>query len=172
MAETGFHFEQEVATFLALCRTASLATADEQGLPHAANVQYALLNSFELVWLSSPKSVHSQHLALALNPQVESRQQAAITVYAHLDDPPNIHGVQMHGNVSIYDIPTPSDDDHERPNFLLWQTYVNRFPFVIEPPFNRALESQMLYHFQPSWVRWIDNRRGFGFKEDYCIPNC
>ena len=58
------------------------------------------------------------------------------------------------------------DDERWEPTL---ERYMKRFPFVSEMP--GALErirggGQRLYRFVPSWGRWIDNRRGFGWKVD------
>jgi uncharacterized protein YhbP (UPF0306 family) len=147
MSPADFSIEQEVRVFLAVCRTATLATVDDEGLPHAANVQYACDDAWSLVWISSEKSAHSQHLV--------HRLRAAVTVYAHQDSPAEIRGVQMHGIVTI-------ERDEQRDVAL--HLYRSKFPFVIEEPYRTAMSKQTLYRFTPSWLRYIDNRRGFGWK--------
>ena len=149
-----FAFADEVAAFLAEHRTAGLATADADGTPHAANVQYAFDPAdFSLWWVSSPGSLHSRHLL--------ARPACAVTVYAPVDDRTQIHGVQMHGRV---DPPLQLTDAGWAEAF---ERYADRFPFVRDDAKMRAaVESQALYRFAPTWLRWIDNRRGFGFKAE------
>ena len=144
-------FDQEVELFLATCRTATLATVDAAGHPHAANVQVAHDAGWRLHWVSSPDSAHSRHLA--------NRPAAAMTLYAHRDEPELIHGLQLHGRV---DPPVAaSDAAWER----LWSLYAGKYPFVeADPQMRAAATRQRFYIFRPSWLRWIDNRRGFGFK--------
>ena len=147
MNEGPLSVDQDIRLLLALCRTASLATVDDQGLPHAANVQYACDDAMSLVWVSSEKSAHSQHLM--------QRLRAAVTVYAHQDSPTEIRGVQMRGIVTI--------ERDERRDLAL-HLYRSKFPFVTEEPYRTAVSKQTLYRFTPSWLRYIDNRRGFGWK--------
>lgn len=148
-----FVFDQEVQTFLAVCRTASLATVAPDGMPHNANVQFAAHGAgaaLDLWWVSSPGSAHSQHVA--------QRPRAAVTVYAHADAPDQIHGLQARGTIA----PglTPGDAGYDQ----ALARYAAKYPFVSGPPFDAALAKQALYRFTPTWIRWIDNRRGFGWK--------
>jgi len=152
-----FVFDREVETFLAVCRTASLATVGSGGLPHNANVQFAHGGGaadgggpFDLWWVSSPASDHSKDLA--------ARAYAAVTVYAHADAPDQIRGVQARGRVQ----PPLCPGDAGYAAAL--RRYVAKYPFAGGPPFNAAVARQGLYRFCPDWIRWIDNRRGFGWK--------
>jgi uncharacterized protein YhbP (UPF0306 family) len=148
----GSELDRDIQLFLATCRTAALATVDDAGRPHAANVQYALRDGIDLLWVSSPSSAHSQHLL--------ARPDAAITIYAHQDDAANIHGLQMHGSVQAIAGDTPEWN-------RAWEQYTRKFAFVAShPQFAEAVRSQAFYQFKPSWLRWIDNRRGFGWKHE------
>ncbi|MEM1212452.1 MAG: pyridoxamine 5'-phosphate oxidase family protein [Planctomycetota bacterium] len=156
MAEPGFVFDQEVGVFLATCRTAALGTCGEDGeggVPHVANVQYAAApdsGGFGLLWVSKPEALHSAQLTA--NPRV------ALAVYAHIDDAANIHGVQMRGTAEV--IPAGGAAWH-----AAWEAYTAKFSFVASgPQYREAVEAQAFYRFTPEWVRWIDNRRGFGWK--------
>ncbi len=142
--------DPQIADFLAAHRTASLATVDAAGLPHAANVQYVSDDALNLYWVSSTASEHSQHLA--------DRPGSAITVYAHVDAPDQIHGVQMHGTAELL-----SDAAAVT---LVRALYEATYPFAAEPPYRDAVAAQSFYRFRPTWVRWIDNRRGFGWKHE------
>ena len=79
--------DQQVAAFLDTCRTASLATVDEQGCPHGANIQYVRDQNGYLYFISNPEAAHSRHIA--------RNERVALTIYAHDDRAENIHGVQM-----------------------------------------------------------------------------
>ncbi|MEE9404053.1 MAG: pyridoxamine 5'-phosphate oxidase family protein [Algisphaera sp.] len=142
-------FALEIQAFLGLHRTASLATVDGLGVPHAANIQYAHEDHGTLWWVSSPQSQHSQNLAA--NPQ------AAITVYAPNQVPEAIHGVQCRGRLAT--VLAPGDSQYA----AALKHYLATFAFAGHPPFEAALAKQSLYCFKPSWLRWIDNRRGFGW---------
>jgi uncharacterized protein YhbP (UPF0306 family) len=80
--------------------------------------------------------------------------RAAATVYRGVDNWKKIRGVQLRGTVSKVTEP-------ERRAALL-KTYCERFKLgrVLRP----ALRLSALYSFQPDFIRYIDNARGFGFK--------
>jgi len=139
--------DQQIETFLATCKTASLATVDAQGQPCAANIQYAHDSTWRLYWVSSAASAHSVNLG--------AKPQAAVTIYAHQDQPENIHGLQLRGDAAEL------NDDKRSAALSLYQA---KYPFVAEPPFDSLIDQQGLYGFTPNWVRWIDNRKGFGWK--------
>lgn len=144
-------FDQEVELFLATCRTASLATVDPEGQPHAANVQYAHDESWCIYWISSTKSAHSQHLS--------ENPRGAITIYAHQDVPEMIHGLQLHGQVDRL-IEHGQAEWHR-----IWDHYTSKYELVRSvPQLRAAAQRQTFYCFRPTWMRWIDNRRGFGWK--------
>ena len=70
-----------------------------------------------------------------------------------------IHGLQLHGTAGEL----PRDERWER----TLELYLERFPFVGSMPgtLERIRDGgQRLYRCVPSWGRWIDNRRGFGWK--------
>ena len=142
-----------VRQFLDQTRTASLATVDDAGRPHAANVQFARDegDSLDLLWVSSPRSTHSSH--------IEKRQQVALTIYAHDDAAANIHGLQLHGTATA--VP-----EHEG-LVTCWEPYTQKYPVVLEMvQIREMLEqgTQLFYRFTPTWLRWIDNRVHFGWK--------
>jgi len=144
---------QTVTRFLDGTRTASLATVDDTGRPHAANVQFVRGNELTLYWVSSPDSEHSQHLA--------QRSDVALTVYAHDDTAANIHGLQMRGRASLL-------PDDEALN-TAWDLYTRKYPVVTTMPQVREMVEegrQRFYRVEPTWLRWIDNRRGFGWKAE------
>lgn len=147
----------EVRTFLHTWRTASLATVDEQGHAHAANVQFAVDERLHLLFVSSDKSAHSQHVA--------RDPAAAMTIYAHTDEasgPAAIHGLQLHGRCEII---TGADAMKHA-----WEMYIRRFTFIADNHvLAQRVKQEPLYRFIPTWLRWIDNRRGFGFKQEMWI---
>ena len=145
----------QIDAFLGRCRTASLATVGGDGRPHAANVQFVHDADLRLCWVSPPDAAHSRH--------IERLGRAAATVYAHADaDPATIHGVQLHGVAA----PLPADGDDVVGARAL---YVAKYPFVDEPPFSAMLDALRFYRLAPDWIRWIDNRRGFGWKAELTL---
>jgi len=135
-----------VAALLGEETTLSLATTGEGGHACVAPLFYIVDKDLSLYWLSSERSMHSLNLART--------PRAAATVYRGVDNWKKIRGVQLRGTVSKVTEP-------ERRAALL-KTYCEQFKLgrVLRP----ALRLSALYSFQPDFIRYIDNARGFGFK--------
>lgn len=146
--------DQQIETFLALCKTASLATIDPHRKPCAANIQYVHDNHWRLYWVSSISSAHSVN--------IEHKHDAAVTIYAHQDQPEMIHGLQMRGVAKVL-----GSDRLEEVRKL----YAAKYPFITGPPYDKAMKMQLFYSFTPTWLRWIDNRRGFGWKMEKSVED-
>jgi uncharacterized protein YhbP (UPF0306 family) len=142
---------RDVALLLANCRTATLATVDATGGPHAANVQFVADEQFRLWFVSSPQSAHSRHIA--------GQPSVAITVFDPADaDPAQLRGIQMHGQCIAVDDPAQWQ--------RAWTLYAAKFPFVAEDErLAAAVRNQRFYVITATWLRWIDNRQGFGWKQ-------
>lgn len=144
-----FSFDQEVGLFLATCRTLSLSTCDASLRPHAANVQYVSDETWSLYWVSKDESLHSR--------QVAENPHAAGTIYGHDDKAEKIHGLQLRGTVEAI----TDKGEWNR----VWELYTGKFTFIRSmPAMQKAVVEQTFYRFTPTWLRWIDNRRAFGFK--------
>jgi uncharacterized protein YhbP (UPF0306 family) len=156
-AMTDHELIQEAGAFLRQWRTASIATVDAGGEPHAANVQFAVDESNEpprLVFVSSLGSAHSEHIALD--------GHVALTIYAHTDEPWRIHGLQLHGLCERITEPAAKAQ--------AWNIYVKRFTFITTDPMLEArMRGEEFFIVTPTWLRWIDNRRGFGFKREMTL---
>lgn len=147
-------FNQEVALFLATCRTASLATVDADGAPANANVQYATDDALNVYWVSSPSSQHSVNL--------ERERRVALTVYAHDDRAENIHGLQVRAEAEAIEPGEPTQ--------RAFDLYTAKFAFIAaNPQLRAAVEKQRFYVARPTWLRWIDNRVGFGHKVEMSV---
>jgi uncharacterized protein YhbP (UPF0306 family) len=133
--------------------TCSLATIDNNGAPHAANVNFAFDSTADVYFLSAPHSQHIQHIAT--NPTV------AATAYAPFARASEIRGVQLHGTVQPVDNAT-------LPIEQLWQLLTERFPDIAD--MEARARSQQFYRLRPTWVRLIDNRNGFGWKAETAWP--
>ena len=139
--------DHEIEAFLATCKTASLATIDQHGKPFAANIQYVNDEHWRLYWVSSMSSAPSAN--------IEHKRDVAITIYAHQDNPENIHGLQMRGPAVMLGNEHLGD---------IFDRYAAKYPFVTGPPYDKAMKLQLFYRFTPTWLRWLDNRKGFGWK--------
>jgi len=132
--------------------TLALATSDDGGAPHVAPLFYLAQPDLCLYWLSSASSRHSRNLAK--NPA------AAVTVYRPTEEWRQICGVQMRGTVHVI-----SERAQRGPILSL---YVERFH--LGGVLRAAMARSRLYRFQPSWVRYLDNSRRFGYKFECSWP--
>lgn len=157
-SDDGFDFDGQVGLFLATSRTLGLATCGADHRPHAVNVQYAhvpdaarlAVDGWRLYFVSSPNSLHARHIA--------ENAAVAATVYGHDDQAGHIHGLQLVGVAEV--LPDESDAWHHA-----WDLYIQKFTFVAAmPDFRRRVKDQRFFCITPHWLRWIDNRRGFGWK--------
>ncbi len=122
-----------------------LATSDADGTPRSAPLFY-WAEGLNLFWLSAEDARHSVNL--------RARSRVAVSVYANVADWREIRGVQMEGMAE------PVYEPGKRKQVI--ESYRNRLGLGEELEF--AIAGTTLYSFQAVWVRYIDNRRGFGFK--------
>ena len=140
-------FPQSILDFLAAHNTLTLATAGADGGPHAAALFYAYTPDLRLVFLSDPESKHGQHIGKG--------EVVAATIQADGQEWRRITGLQMHGFAE------PADD-------AMRSVYLARFPFVsTASSLTRAMEKVQFYQITPTWIRLIDNRLGFGHKQEW-----
>lgn len=129
--------------------TMSLATSGIEGEPHAAAVYFSASPDLDFYFLSESSSQHCRDLAV--NPL------AAVTIQAEYNRWQDIRGLQMRGRVKKI----KSGEAWQGG----WETYRQKFPFV------NGLASLLLRHhlyvFNPTWIRLVDNRRSFGFKQEW-----
>ena len=83
--------------------------------------------------------------------------RAAVTVHPERSCWQDIHGLQMHGTITAV-------QSHNKWQEA-WKLYQAKFPFAADPEQLAALNH--LYEFNPHWMRVVDNRRGFGFKQEW-----
>lgn len=135
-----------IAEFLKSRRVLTLATS-QGGIPHCANVFYAFLENEPCLVFSSQS--HTLHIRQAL-----ANSRAAGSVFADPSSIGKICGVQMTGIV-------------RRPADALGQAarraYLLRFPYAVAVP-------APLWVFEPDWIKFTDNRLGFGVKKVWERP--
>lgn len=151
----------ELRRYLADHYTLTLATASE-GRPWAATVFYVSDERLRLYFVSDPKTRHATEAAL--NPNV------AATIYAHDQAWQSIRGIQIEGRLGIVE-----RDDRRRVEDL----YIERFPLVgrliraatsdAERLVGQRLAAATFYVLSPGRLRFIDNTRGFGHKDEYLL---
>ncbi|MGA2111029.1 MAG: pyridoxamine 5'-phosphate oxidase family protein [Anaerolineales bacterium] len=146
--------ERDVIRLLKICEQCSamtIASVGAEGQAMAACVYFAFTPDLNFYFLSSAQTQHIQNLrrdpraAVSLSP-VGTRWQ-------------DLRGVQMRGIV------TPSQGEEEQRGRSV---YYSRFPFA--QALERAQQATDLHCFRPDWVRLIDNRLGFGHKEEWPWP--
>jgi uncharacterized protein YhbP (UPF0306 family) len=129
----------------------TVATIGPEG-PWAAAVFYAH-DDLTLYFLSSPTSRHSLNIA--------SGADVAVTIQRDYNDWPGIRGLQLRGRAE----PVPTKDEA-----IVRSLYGSRFPIVglaAKAPATivRALDRIRWYALSPRSICLIDNRLGFGHRE-------
>ena len=132
--------------------TLTLATASPDGQPHAAPVYFAAVDGQQLYFFSAQSSRHAQDTAASA--------AAAAAIYPECFGWGEIRGLQMQGEV--HPVAPGAQWEHA------WDAYQAKFPFVSE--LRQVVERSTLYSFTPHWIRLVDNRRGFGFSQEWSLP--
>lgn len=137
--------------FLAGQSTLALATiGDQDGRPQVAPLFFASDDDFNFYWISSPDSRHSANTA--------DWNDVAAAIYAHTWEWTGIKGVQIEGDA----MPVTEDDERARALAL----YRAKFSFVNDK-FADLIAQSVIYVLRPRWLRWLDNERRFGYKQEY-----
>ena len=139
--------------------TMTLATTSAQGEPHAAAVYFvAVLETpytsqpaWRLYFFSEADSQHSRDIAL--------RSEVAIALYPDCRGWQDIRGLQMRG--TVYRVEPGAEWERA------WEAYRLKFPFV--DALKVIVARNALFAFLPVWIRLVDNRRGFGFKQEWAF---
>ena len=139
----------------------ALATVGRQGTPHLAPVYFvAMRNShhqsssgWHLYFFSASDSQHAEDL--------NTCRQVAASIYPDCYGWEDIRGLQIRGIV----YPVKSEVEWEQ----AWLAYREKFPFVTK--LKAIVVQNSLYALAPSWVRLIDNRIDFGYKQEWVLGN-
>jgi uncharacterized protein YhbP (UPF0306 family) len=132
--------------------TLVLATAGEDSLPRSTPLFFIADDGLRLYWFSSRSSLHSSNCAR--NPKV------SIAISKDASRWQQIQGVQMQGSVSLV-------TDRSLRNAIA-SAYSARFQ--LGNLFAFTIRRSSLYCFTPSWVRYLDNSRRFGYKFELNLP--
>ena len=143
--------ESRLREVLAETATLSLATVDDDGHPHAANVNFVADAELNLLFISDADSAHAHHVA--------ARPRVAATAYPSFEAPDQIRGVQLRGECHAV-----SDDGFD----TCWEQFVAKFPYAAA--FEAVARDQRFHRLRPTWLRLIDNRVHFGFKWEMSWP--
>jgi len=149
-------FERCVGDLLTGQAVMTLCTASD-GQPWASDVYFAPLG-YRLVFYSSPASRHMRSLL--------DNSACAATVHPTVSSWTDIHGLQMSGTVRAL----RNEDEAEQ----VAAAYLGKFPFARDlmsspgaaPADARQdrLQRVVGHVFVPSYIRYLDNRMGFGAK--------
>ncbi|MBZ4018197.1 pyridoxamine 5'-phosphate oxidase family protein [Streptomyces purpurogeneiscleroticus] len=142
--------------------TMTLAYTDEDG-PQACAVLYALHTGAEdgpqdpvpaLLFVTSESTRHGRALSAA-----QPAAPVAFTAQRDGQDWSGLTGVQGRGMCRRL-------DGGERRR--AWRMYADRFPYVaLSPKLRGAMDHTAFWELRPTWLRLIDNARGFGHKEEW-----
>jgi uncharacterized protein YhbP (UPF0306 family) len=127
--------------------TLGAPTSGAGNAPHAASVFYAMDDSFRLVFLSKPSSLHGMHIGQAA--------PVAVTVSEDYQDWEMIQGVQLWGEAKRLTRAAKGG---------ALAVYLRRFPFVRdllrEPRMAEIARSLGVYRITPQRVAFTDNTTG------------
>jgi len=140
-----------IAAHLRQESTLALATVDEHGEPCIAPLFYLSGPALSLYWLSSPSSLHSRN--------IERAPCASATVYRNAEKWKDIRGVQMRGSVTVVTEPARRK--------ALIKLYCERFQ--LGSIFRLAIGRSRLYEFRPTFIRYLDNSKRFGYTFEVTI---
>jgi uncharacterized protein YhbP (UPF0306 family) len=153
---------EKIVTALRAHTTLTLAYVDADG-PQACAVLYAVTPTGALVFVTASTTRHGR--ALAAGRDAGAGARVAFTVQADGQEWSALTGVQGRGAVIRL-----ADGSTERA--AAWAAYTERFPFVTEDDrLGGALAATALWELRPDWLRLIDNRLGFGSKEEWASPS-
>ncbi len=149
-----------ILSYLKGHNTMTLATSGDGG-PWAASVFY-VNDGFTLYFLSEPTSRHSA--------DIEKNHIVAVTINEDYRDWREIQGIQLYGQADKV------ESRRERARALA--LYVAKYPFVgkmllspklFSPKIVRAVAKVKFYKVVPRWIRFINNRVEFGYKEEMTL---
>lgn len=154
--------KEQIIAYLKAHNTATLATSSG-GAPWAASVFY-VNDGFVLYFLSEPSSRHAT--------SIEENQAVGAAINEDYHDWREIQGIQLEGQAMRV------TGRIERAKVLA--LYVAKFPFVgkmlLSPHLfsgavARAVAKVKFYKVVPTRLRFINNRKEFGYKEEIALPS-
>jgi len=143
---------ERLLRFLREHQVLALAVTEADGSAHAAGLFYAVDDDLQFYVVTDPATRHGQ--AILANSSV------AGTIQRDRQQWHEIQGVQFRGSCRQL-------TGAERTRG--WEIYSARFPFLQQPNamLTRELANTALWRIEPTWMRLIDNRAGFGHKEEW-----
>jgi uncharacterized protein YhbP (UPF0306 family) len=149
---------EAVRQMLAAHHTLTLASGSGDA-PWAATVFYASDAEFNLYFVSDERTRHGRDMA--------RNSSVAVAINADVDNWDDVRGLQIAGRAHLVSA-------RDRPQVL--ELYLEKFPSVRalyatprdanEELIATRLKQTAFWRVRPYYIRLIDNRRGFGFKEE------
>ena len=151
-------FHDAVRRLFEAHNTVTLATVGEDG-PWAATVFFASDADLNLYFVSDHRTRHGRHLAAS--------SEAAGAINPDCSAWGDVRGLQLTGRVETLEgLARVAGLRHYLAKFhdvrALFETPSN----PDEETIAERLKAAHLYRLKPHWIRLIDNRRGFGYKEE------
>jgi hypothetical protein len=144
---------KRLLNFLRNHQVVTIAVVEPDGTAHAAALFYVVDDELNLYVLTEPASRHGRAMART--------GRVAGTIQRDRQEWQEIQGAQFRGHCRRL-----RGAAHERG----WDLFAARFPFVRNTAvagLAQALGKIALWRIEPAWMRLIDNRRGFGHKEEW-----
>ncbi len=133
----------------------TVAVTEMGGQPYAAALFYAVDEELRLYVVTDPATRHGQAMFAG--------GEVAGTIQLDQQQWQEIQGVQFRGRCQQL-----AGGERAR----AWELYAARFPFLQQS--NAILTCELvqtaLWCIEPTWMRLIDNRLGFGHKEEWRRP--
>ena len=146
---------ERLLKFVRECQVLTLAVTEADGSPYAAALFYAVDDELRFHVVTNVATRHGK--AMLANPAVAGTNQRDRQQWHE------ILGVQFRGVCRQL-----GGADRAR----AWEIYRARFPFLQQPDaaLTRELANTAMWRIEPTWIRLIDNRAGFGHKEEWTPP--
>ena len=146
---------ERLLKFLREHQVLTLAVTEADGNAYAAALFYVIDDELRFHVVTDPATRHGQ--AMLAHPSV------AGTIQRDRQQWHEIQGAQFRGQCRRL-------DGAERAR--AWEAYSARYPFLQQP--NAFLTAELvktaMWRIDPDWIRLIDNRAGFGHKEEWTRP--
>jgi uncharacterized protein YhbP (UPF0306 family) len=131
----------------------TLAVAGNAAAPHAAALFYAVDDKLRFYVVTDPGTLHGEAMAGGC--------PVAGTVQRDQQSWHQLQGIQFHA-------PRAEQLLDDRSRRQGWGIYTTRFPFLPgNDVLTAALAKTALWRIEPDWIRLVDNRLGFGHKEEW-----
>ena len=137
---------QQLLEFLCEHQVITLAVAG----PYAAAVFYVVDADLNLYFVTDPTTRHGTELT--------KDGRVAGTVQRDRQQRKEIRGVQLTGHCRRLT---------GRAWVTGWTLYLKKFAWAASPELMPAVAKVALWEIKPDWMRLIDNRQGFGHKEEW-----